>query len=66
MAKREKLNIRLPGDPGPNPYDSKTPHQTPRHLTWTFWFQIGLLALGLTLCKLWFGGGLVYQLPTWH
>ena len=25
FGNREKLNIRLPGDPGPNPYSSSTP-----------------------------------------
>ena len=59
LFSRPKLNIRLPDDPGPNPYDSKTPYQPPRHLTLAFWVQIGFLALGLTLCKMWFGGGLV-------
>lgn len=61
MFNQPKHRLRLPSDTGPNPYDSKTPLKdlTPRHLTWGFWFQIGLLALGFTLCKIWFGGGLV-------
>lgn len=43
---REKLNIRLPDDPGPNPYDSKTPFQTPMWLTWKWWMAIIGLGMG--------------------
>lgn len=39
-----KLHIRLPDDPGPNPYDSKTPFQKPIWMQ-TQWI-IGVLILG--------------------
>jgi hypothetical protein len=40
--KRDKPAIRLPGDEGPNPYDSKTPldQLAPAWLTWKFWLAI--------------------------
>jgi len=40
----EKLNIRLPSDHGPNPYDSATPFQKPRWATFSWWFAV--IAMG--------------------
>lgn len=42
---RDKLNIRLPGDHGPNPYDSKTPPQFPEWLTSIGWWA-GIMGAG--------------------
>lgn len=56
---REKLNVRLPGDEGPNPYDSKTDLKSlgPKWLTsWEWWFSIIGLGVALTLARLWSGG----------
>lgn len=47
-----KLNIRLPNDPGPNPYDSATPIKSHPPKDWQLagrspdWW-IGVIALGL-------------------
>jgi hypothetical protein len=48
MPKREKLNIRLPTDQGPNPYDSNTDPKllTPRWLRdWRWWAGLIVLAV---------------------
>jgi hypothetical protein len=55
----DKLNIRLPTDEGPNPYDSKTDIKSlgPKWLTsWEWWFSIIGLGVALTLARLWSGG----------
>lgn len=54
--KGPKLNIRLPGDPGPNPYDSKTPFQPPSHLTWGFWLKILPVAVVMAVMAAWKAG----------
>lgn len=52
---REKLNIRLPTDEGPNPYDSKTmPNDLPKNAwltSWGWWVSIVLLAGGAMLVR---------------
>lgn len=51
--------IRVPGDDdeGPNPYDSRTPFQTPAWLSKpSYWVGLFFAALGLYLTRLWFGG----------
>jgi len=45
-----KLNIRLPTDHGPNPYDSKTPFQKPFLMQFETIF--GIIALGILLVVL--------------
>jgi len=50
-----KLNIRLPTDEGPNPYDSKTDPKLlgPAWLTsWNWWFTIIAMGIGLTVVRL--------------
>lgn len=51
--KREKLNIRLPGDDGPNPYDSRTqPKDLPGNqwlVSWQFWVKVAVLAAAATV-----------------
>jgi hypothetical protein len=46
-----KLRIRLPDDPGPNPYDSKTPYQKPEHLTLKWWAAIIGAGVGYYLIR---------------
>jgi len=58
MAKREKLNIRLPDDPGPNLYDSKTPlkHRSPRWTwDWGWWVSIIIIGGVWYLVRVWRG-----------
>ena len=45
---REKLAIRLPDDPGPNPYDSKTEPQKPLFIRWEFIVTVVLFGIALT------------------
>lgn len=56
---REKLNVRLPGDEGPNPYDSKTDLKTigPAWLiSWNWWFTVIGMGVALTVARLLSGG----------
>ena len=50
-----KLNVRLPTDEGPNPYDSKTGFQPPEHLTLKWWIFIICGGLALFLTRHWLG-----------
>jgi len=57
---REKLNIRLPGDEGPNPYDSKTtPQDLPKNAwltSWVWWVTIIGGAAALLIARKMSGG----------
>lgn len=60
LGKGTKLHIRLPDDPGPNPYDSKTPIKdstTPMWLTWPFWVSCIALGAALTFTRMFMNGG---------
>lgn len=49
--------VRLPGDEGPNPWDSSTPYQPPAWLGWKWWLQIIALGAGLVLARYLLNGG---------
>lgn len=49
------LDIRLPSDEDPNPYDSKTGFQPPIWLTWGFWIMAILWGGGFVIARMFSG-----------
>lgn len=55
------LNVRLPSDPGPNPYDSHTPFKGPEWLTsWGWWLQIIGLGASMAIFRYFSNGGSLF------
>lgn len=50
------LDIRLPSDEGPNPYDSKTGYQPPEWLTLAWWIGIISMGAGFVAIRHFLGG----------